>query len=69
LLVGFVSVMLIWNDVGEYVWGWPDQEFGVDNIIAEHMSLNVDLTVAMPCHCKPIYVPINKNETNGTAPL
>lgn len=58
MLVGFVSVMLIWNDVGEYVWGWPDQEFGVDNIIAENMALNIDMTVAMPCHCKSTCFPM-----------
>jgi hypothetical protein len=48
--VALVSFVLILNDIGEFIWGWPDYEFGVDNILAEVMSINVDMTVAMPCH-------------------
>lgn len=45
------SLLLVMNDLTEYLWGWPDHEFAVDTQVAKTMLLNVDVVVAMPCHC------------------
>ncbi|KAJ7705730.1 DUF1692-domain-containing protein [Mycena olivaceomarginata] len=37
------------NDIGEFVFGWPDHEFSVDTKESSFMNINVDLVVAMPC--------------------
>ncbi|KAF9557098.1 DUF1692-domain-containing protein [Agrocybe pediades] len=49
LFVAFMAFMLVLNDVGEYIWGWPDYEFSVDNNKSSYLNINVDMTVAMPC--------------------
>ncbi|KAI0077801.1 DUF1692-domain-containing protein [Panus rudis PR-1116 ss-1] len=49
LFVGFLAFLLILNDLGEYVWGWPDYEFSVDEDAHNTMDINVDLVVNMPC--------------------
>lgn len=54
LLLGFVTFLLVLNDIGEYIWGWPDYEFSVDNAKDSYMSVNVDLVVNMPCQCELI---------------
>jgi hypothetical protein len=48
----FLALLLMLNDIGEYVWGWPDHEFGVDTDTASFLPINLDLTVNMPCHCE-----------------
>ncbi|KAF8339786.1 endoplasmic reticulum vesicle transporter-domain-containing protein [Cantharellus anzutake] len=45
-----LSILLVMNDLYEYVWGWPDQEFSVDTQLAQIMTMNVDIVVNMPCH-------------------
>jgi endoplasmic reticulum-Golgi intermediate compartment protein 2 len=53
LLVVALCILLTLNDVGEYIWGWPDQEFSVDrDNKSSFMNVNVDVTVNMPCQCK-----------------
>ena len=52
LFIGLVAFLLVLNDIGEFLWGWPDQEFSVDRDSASYMSVNVDLVVNMPCGCK-----------------
>jgi hypothetical protein len=47
-----MSLLLILNDVHEFIWGWPDHEFSVDTQVAKTMIINVDMVVNMPCHCK-----------------
>lgn len=50
VLIGLVAFFLILNDISEFVWGWPDYEFGVDASDAySFMNVNVDMVVAMPC--------------------
>ncbi|KAF8311954.1 DUF1692-domain-containing protein [Clavulina sp. PMI_390] len=44
------SLLLVMNDLHEFVWGWPDHEFAVDTPLASTMVLNVDMVVNMPCH-------------------
>ena len=51
LFIGFIALLLVANDIGEYVWGWPDFEFGVDHTPASYLDVNVDMIVNMPCNC------------------
>ena len=46
-----MAFLLVLNDLGEYIWGWPDYEFSVDRDGANDMNVNVDLVVNMPCQC------------------
>ena len=52
LFVAFLAFMLVVNDIGEYIWGWPDFEFSVDNSPSKYLSINLDMVVAMPCGCE-----------------
>ncbi|KAH8094490.1 DUF1692-domain-containing protein [Cristinia sonorae] len=49
LFVTFMAFLLVLNDFGEYIWGWPDYEFSVDSGTTNDMNVNVDLVVNMPC--------------------
>ncbi|KAI0763353.1 endoplasmic reticulum vesicle transporter-domain-containing protein [Trametes elegans] len=49
LFVAFVAFLLVLNDIGEYIWGWPDYEFGVDTDQSNALDINVDMVVNMPC--------------------
>ncbi|KAF7335414.1 hypothetical protein MVEN_02194200 [Mycena venus] len=49
IFVGFITFLLMLNDIGEFVFGWPDHEFSVDTRQDSFMNINVDLVVAMPC--------------------
>ncbi|KAL4250946.1 Endoplasmic reticulum-Golgi intermediate compartment protein [Abortiporus biennis] len=49
LFVGFLAFLLVLNDLGEYIWGWPDYEFSIDPDTANDMNVNVDIIVNMPC--------------------
>ncbi|KAI6155774.1 endoplasmic reticulum vesicle transporter-domain-containing protein [Pisolithus tinctorius] len=49
LLVALIAFLLILNDLGEYIWGWPDYEFSVDTMSDSFMDVNVDMVVNMPC--------------------
>jgi len=48
----FIAFLLILNDLGEFVWGWPDYEFSVDNDADNFLHINVDMVVNMPCKCE-----------------
>ncbi|KAG1767910.1 endoplasmic reticulum vesicle transporter-domain-containing protein [Suillus occidentalis] len=49
LLVALIAILLVLNDIGEYIWGWPDYEFGIDSQDQSHLNVNVDMVVNMPC--------------------
>ncbi|KAI0648650.1 DUF1692-domain-containing protein [Trametes meyenii] len=49
IFVAFVALLLVLNDIGEYIWGWPDYEFGVDTDQSNALDINVDMVVNMPC--------------------
>lgn len=51
LFVGLLAFLLVLNDLGEYIWGWPDYEFSVDPDAGNEMEVNVDVVVNMPCQC------------------
>ncbi len=52
LFVAILAVLLVLNDVGEYIWGWSDYEFSVDNNKTPFLNINLDMVVAMPCGCE-----------------
>jgi hypothetical protein len=56
VFVAFMAFMLLLNDVGEFIWGWPDYEFSVDNNKSSFLNINVDMVVAMPCGCECPYL-------------
>lgn len=52
-VLGVIMFLLVLNDLGEYFYGQPSYEFHVDQEIdRKDLQLNVDITVAMPCHCE-----------------
>ena len=52
VFVGFISFLLVLNDLGEFIWGWPYYSFGMDQQAKPFMNVNVDLVVNMPCQCE-----------------
>lgn len=52
MLVALLAFTLVLNDISEYIWGWPDQEFSVDDSISSLLNINIDMVVAMPCGCE-----------------
>jgi len=53
LFVAALCILLTLNDIGEYIWGWPDHEFSVDNeSTTSFMNIHLDMIVNMPCRCK-----------------
>ncbi|KLO17378.1 DUF1692-domain-containing protein [Schizopora paradoxa] len=49
VVVALVSFLLIVNDIGEWIWGWPHYSFDVDPNKGSFMDVNVDVLVNMPC--------------------
>ena len=56
LFVSFLAFLLILNDIGEYIWGWPDYEFSIDAEKSSTMDVNVDMVVNMPCGCNLMFL-------------
>lgn len=52
VVVALVSFLLIVNDIGEWIWGWPHYSFDVDPNKGSFMDVNVDVLVNMPCGCE-----------------
>src|SRR5882757_985458 len=57
LFIAFIAFILVANDIGEFLWGWPDFEFGVDHVPASYLDVNVDMIVNMPCKCAKPFSP------------
>jgi hypothetical protein len=55
LFVALLAFFFILNDIGEYIWGWPDYEFSIDAENSSSMDVNVDMVVNMPCGCQSEY--------------
>ncbi|KAF8155175.1 endoplasmic reticulum-golgi intermediate compartment protein 2 [Pholiota molesta] len=49
VFVALLAFLLVLNDIGEFIWGWPDFEFSVDSNKNPFLNINVDMVVAMPC--------------------
>ena len=52
LSLSVISIADDQNDLGEFLYGAPDYAFTVDHTVEKDLQLNVDMTVAMPCHCE-----------------
>jgi hypothetical protein len=52
LLIALVLSWLTWSEFHTYLYGHPIATFGVDHDLATEMQVNVDMTVAMKCHCE-----------------
>ena len=52
IIVALVAFLLILNDVGEFLWGWPVFNYRVDHKGGDFMRVNVDVIVNMPCACE-----------------
>ncbi|GAA5985019.1 hypothetical protein JCM10908_002490 [Rhodotorula pacifica] len=50
LMVGTVVLLLLWHESHDYLYGEAAYTFSVDRGIAHELQLNVDITVATPCH-------------------
>ncbi|KAG6895941.1 hypothetical protein C0992_011459 [Termitomyces sp. T32_za158] len=49
IFVALLALLLMLNDISEYIWGWPDTEFSIDNNKQSYMGINIDIVVGMPC--------------------
>jgi endoplasmic reticulum-Golgi intermediate compartment protein 2 len=56
VFVALLALLLMLNDVGEYIWGWRDEEFSIDANTSSYLSINVDVSVAMPCKCECLFL-------------
>ena len=58
------TVIRTQNDLGEFLFGAPTYSFHVDPTIDnKELQLNIDLTVAMPCHCKLcLHIPLLQSD-------
>jgi hypothetical protein len=69
LFISFIAFLLVANDIGEFLWGWPDFEFGVDHVPTSYMDVNVDLIVNMPCKCTKATLPVSSERSTDCSPL
>ncbi|KAF9072544.1 endoplasmic reticulum vesicle transporter-domain-containing protein [Rhodocollybia butyracea] len=61
VFVCLLAFLLMLNDIGEFIWGWPDYEFNVDKDTSSFMNINVDLVVNMPCR----YISVDLRDAIG----
>ncbi|KIJ94987.1 hypothetical protein K443DRAFT_340380 [Laccaria amethystina LaAM-08-1] len=52
IFVILLAFLLMLKDIGEYIWGWPNFEFSMDDNKSSFLDINVDLVVNMPCKYK-----------------
>jgi hypothetical protein len=52
IFVALLAVLLLLNDVSEFLWGSPEYQFSVDRNVNPNLEINLDIVVAMPCSCK-----------------
>ncbi|KAK0529511.1 hypothetical protein OC834_003651 [Tilletia horrida] len=50
VLLGIVLLSLVWSDFRAYFYGEHAYSFTVDPHIGHEMQINIDFTIAMPCH-------------------
>ena len=53
LVLSLIIAVLVWFELSEFLFGEPTYSFEVDKGIGHQLQINVDMTVAMPCHCAP----------------
>lgn len=52
LFISIVLLCLVWTDVRDYLYGEHGYSFEVDQKVGTEMQVNLDMTVAMKCHCE-----------------
>lgn len=52
LAIVLILSMLFWGELRAYIWGEAAFTFDVEHHIGQDMQINVDMTVAMQCHCE-----------------
>jgi hypothetical protein len=52
LILLLTVAVLVWFELQEYLFGEPHHSFAVDKGVGHQLQINVDMTVAMPCHCE-----------------
>lgn len=52
VVLSVIIAGLVWYELKEYLYGEPTYAFAVDKGIDNDLQINVDMTVAMPCHCE-----------------
>ncbi|EGV60967.1 hypothetical protein PSN45_002302 [Yamadazyma tenuis] len=45
----FFALVILWVEVGGFLGGYVDHQFVVDDQIRTNLSINIDMTVTMPC--------------------
>ncbi|POY76457.1 hypothetical protein BMF94_0658 [Rhodotorula taiwanensis] len=50
VVVAFIVSLLLWHELSDYLYGEASYSFSVDRGISHDLQLNVDITVATPCH-------------------
>lgn len=53
--------ILVWHEMREYLFGEPTYSFSVDHGVSHNLQINVDMTVAMPCH----YITVDVRDAVG----
>jgi hypothetical protein len=65
LLVAIIA-LLVWHELQQFLYGEPHFTFSVNKGVGHHIQVNVDLTVAMPCHCSFLLLGLNANDVLGS---
>lgn len=52
ILLYIIIGILVWYQWVEYMYGDTTDTFSVDRGVGHTLQINVDMTVAMPCHCE-----------------
>jgi len=63
LFLMLVVFMFMLNDIGEYIWGWPEYKFSVDKDNTPYMMINLDMMVNMPCRCEWFFFSVTVEPT------
>jgi hypothetical protein len=59
--MSLVICFLVWQELKEYLFGEPTYSFSVDHGVSHNLQINVDMTVAMPCH----YITVDVRDAVG----
>lgn len=50
IVLAILLSLLVYSELKQYLWGEPDYSFSVDRQVGREMQINVDVTIATPCH-------------------
>ena len=64
ILTFLLVLLLLYVEFHYFLYPGYKFRFAPDSQFTGKLKLNVDLTVAMPCDCKPTYLPVKSNFLN-----